>query len=381
MNIPVDDIEVPFGCGEANEYTAHRLVQFAKDTSQKLKELTVAERSDLNRPRLSVIVVHYNDPEHLVLCVDALRCDLRVDEIVVVDNGSEPNTIKAVTASRDDVKIVCSPVNLGFGGGANLGAAHATGDLIAFLNPDTIPDSGCMTALAQALSENGGVAGPQVRTGPDGVPEYGCTIDRMLLPSAMDGPGDPLYVQGCCLATTRSCFDAVGGFDDRYFLFQEDVEFCWQALRRGFPVVVVPGAGLAHAGGAVAGGGYRRSGRIETSSRRILLRERNSWAVIIACAPRRCIPQLLALSLLRTVVFTGILLFYGRPRDASRLWWAGLAWNVVGLRPVLERRRRFGVTHSDEQGAWSRVERRFYLWDLARKGERLRFVDMKTVKN
>ena len=50
MNVPVDDTEILFGCGEANEYTVHRSVQFAKDTSQKLKELTVAERPDLNRP-------------------------------------------------------------------------------------------------------------------------------------------------------------------------------------------------------------------------------------------------------------------------------------------------------------------------------------------
>ncbi|MHB1520704.1 MAG: glycosyltransferase family 2 protein [Ferrimicrobium sp.] len=380
MNEQAGETNVPVRLGEtAGGLVTNRTADFAAGDNGELNGLLAAWQPDASRLRLSVVVVHYNDPEHLLMCVDTLLHDQRIDEIVVVDNGSEPDGIKAVTANCDGVKIVCSPINLGFGGGANLGAAHATGDLIVFLNPDTVPDTGCMTALALALSKNGGVVGPQVRTGSDGLQEYGCTIDRMLLPRAMSEPGDPLYVCGCCLATTRLCFDTIGGFDERYFLFQEDVEFCWQAQRRGFSVIVVPGAGLVHAGGAAAGGGYRRSGRIETSSRRILLRERNGWAVILACAPSRRIPQLVALSILRTLVFTGILVFYSRPRDALRLWFEGLVWNVVGLRSVLKRRRRPGVIHEGEQRAWRCVEKRLYIWDLACKGERLRFVDTETV--
>jgi len=321
---------------------------------------------------LSAVVVHYNDPEHLVLCLDALRRDPGIDEIVVVDNA--PDAQAAAIAACRDVQIVVSPVNLGFGGGANLGAAHCTGDLLVFLNPDAVPDPGCMAALAEHLSDHGGVLGPLVRTGPDSTPEYGYTVDRMLLPRGMDRPGEPLYVTGCCLATTRSCFEAVGGFDARYFLFQEDVEFCWQALRRGFAVAALPAATLVHVGGAAAAGGYRRAGRIETTSSRILLRERNGWAVILACAPGRRVPQLLALSMVRTVAFAGFLASHGRLRDVARLW-RGLLWNVVHLHATLERRRYPGVTSSGEQTAWGRMARQFFLWDLVRRGERLHFVD------
>lgn len=323
--------------------------------------------------RLSAVVVHYNDPEHLVLCLDALRRDPGIDEIVVVDNASDAQAAAAVSAACSDVQLVLSPVNLGFGGGANLGAAHSAGDLLVFLNPDAVPDPGCMSALATHLSEHGGVLGPLIRTGPDATPEYGYTVDRMLLPRGMDQPGEPLYITGCCLATTRSCFDAVGGFDARYFLFQEDVELCWQALRRGFAVAALPEATLVHVGGAAAAGGYRRAGRIETTSSRILLRERNGWAVILACAPGRRIPQLLALSLLRTVAFAGLLASHGRLRDAARLW-RGLVWNVIHIQATLERRRYPGVTGRSEDAAWGRVARQFFLWDLARRGERLHFV-------
>ncbi len=370
MSGPADGTGVPVGSSGHDELGPRCPTDLGPDGEPP----TAWRAADSSGPRLSAVVVHYNDPEHLVACVDSLRCDPGIDEIVVVDNASDAEAVAVVMANCRDVQVILSPVNLGFGGGANLGAIRSTGDLLVFLNPDTVPDPGCMSALAEHLSKQGGVVGPLVRNGPDGTPEYGCTVDRMLLLRAMDKPGEPLYVSGCCLATTRSCFDAVGGFDDRYFLFQEDVEYCWQALRRGFAVEVLPGAGLVHAGGAAAAGGYRRAGRVETSSSRILLRERNSWAMGVACAPGGRILQLLALSILRTVVFTGILVFYGRPRDAARLW-GGLVWNVVHLRATLERRHYRGVTYRGERTAWGRVERRFFLWGLARRGERLRFVD------
>ena len=369
---PADGKGVPVGSNEADDPAPRRPADLGASRPD-VEPVSTRPAADTSRPRLSAVVVHYNDPEHLVTCVDALWRDPGIDDIVVVDNASDAEAAAAAAACRD-VQLVVSPTNLGFGGGANLGATHSTGDLLVFMNPDAVPDPGCMTALAEHLSEHGGVVGPLVRTGPDCTPEYGCTVDRMLLLRAMDQQGEPLYVSGCCLATTRSCFDAVGGFDARYFLFQEDVEFCWQALRRGFAVAVLPAATLVHAGGVAAAGGYRRDGRIETTSSRILLRERNGWAVILACAPGRHILQLLALSILRTVAFTGVLVFYGRPWDAARLW-GGLAWNVVHLRATLERRHYPGVTSRGERTAWGRVERQFFLWDLARKGERLRFVD------
>lgn len=332
-----------------------------------------------NAPKLSAVVVHYNDPEHLRTCVDALRDDPAVTDIIVVDNASYPDALAVVVDIGSDVQVVASPVNLGFGGGANLGFTHAREKFVVFLNPDVVPEPGCMTALAEHLAEHGGVVGPVVRTGPSDLPEYGCVVDRMLLPRAMDVPGEPLYVHGCCLATTKDCFDAVGGFDERYFLFQEDVEFCWQALRRENPVAVLGTAMCTHAGGAVAAGGYRRNGLVETSSFRILLRERNGWAVVIACAPGGQVVQLLAWSFLRTLAFTGVLLVYRRPMAVLRLW-SGLIWNVTHLRTTLDRRRRAGVTRRGEQVAWNRVDRRLFLWDLARRGERLRFVDTEAVE-
>jgi len=330
-----------------------------------------------DQPCLSAVIVYYDDADHLLACVESLLVDPGISEIVVVDNASPGEDAETILRMHHRVQVIQSPTNLGFGGGANLGAAAVTGDLLVFLNPDTLPEPGCMTALAEHLAEQGGVAGPVVRTGADGAPEYGCTVDRMLLPRALNHVVEPIYVQGCCLATTRSCLNAVGGFDTRYFLFQEDVEFCWQALRRGFPVDVVTTASLVHIGGVAAAGGYRRAGRIETSPTRILLRERNSWAVLMACAPARAMPQLLLLSVVRTLAFAGLFIYHRKPAYVARLI-GGLRWNVAHLQGSLARRRRSGVTTAGERQAWNRISRQLFLWDLARSGERLRFIDVES---
>ena len=323
---------------------------------------------------LTAIIINSNGGPYLQACVASVLSDPCVREVIVVDNASSDGSARAVRQVAGRTKVILSSENLGFGGGANWGAAYALTDLLVFLNPDVLPEGGCMEALARHLLIYGGVAGPTVRQMANDALEYGATIDRMLLPRGLDRPRKPLYVQGCCLATTRSCFQAVGGFDARYFLFAEDMEYCWQALRRGFSVQVVTEASVCHIGGTSATGGYSRAGRIETSSTRVLLRERNSWTALLACAPLRHLPSLLLLSAARTLAFTAVLLGHHRMADCLHLW-GGLGWNLRNLPTTLARRRRPGVNRMASIASWHRVDRNFFLWDSFRRGHRLRFVD------
>lgn len=351
-------------------------VSCADSVTMPRRDLGPSSRNCI-KPTLSAVIVQYGEARHLTTCLSALEQDPGIAEIIVVDNMRDGCAQDTVDRLRSRARVIRPSTNLGFGGGANLGASFIAGDKLVFLNPDTIPEPGCMTALARHLSEWGGVAGPLVRTGPDGEIELGCTVDRMLLPRALHTVVEPLFVQGCCLATTRTCFDALAGFDDRYFLFQEDVEFCWQALRRGFNVDVVADATIIHAGGTSAIGGYRRSGRIETSSSRILLRERNGWALLLACVPLRQIPMAIALSALRTTAFAALLITNGRLIDSLRLV-AGMWWNLYHLRGTLRRRSRAGVTAEGESRAWARVAKKYFMWQLVKRGERVRFVDTRS---
>src|ERR1035438_3282147 len=124
---------------------------------------------------ISVIIVNYNAGAELLNCVEALGDDVPIAEILVVDNASVDGSALTCTQRYPHVRVVRSEENLGFAGGANLGAAHATAEILIFLNPDTIPGPGCIDELYQELSARDGVAGPLVSVGTN-LAEYGLTI-------------------------------------------------------------------------------------------------------------------------------------------------------------------------------------------------------------
>ena len=325
-------------------------------------------------PVVSVIIVNYNAGDELLDCVEALGPHSPRTEVIIVDNASVEGSLGACAQRFPHVKVIYSNENLGFAGGANLGAAYATAGIFVFLNPDTVPAPNCINQLCEELISRDGVAGPIISEG-EILKGYGFTLDRMAMPRGMNKLSPALYVSGCCLGTTRGCFEAVGGFDNRYFLFYEEAEYCWQALRRGYAVRVVPTAALMHIGGTAASGGYLRNNRIETTSARILLGCRNSLTMLFACAPLTKVPLLVCASLLRNGLFAVFLLINWRPRDAMRLI-GGIWWCIVQLPATRQRRNRPRVARASEHDAWTRISRRFFLWDLWRAGERALLVDM-----
>ncbi|HVD04250.1 MAG TPA: glycosyltransferase family 2 protein [Candidatus Dormibacteraeota bacterium] len=324
--------------------------------------------------RLSAVVVNFNGGPDLLTCVASLCIQLPRSDIIVVDNASTDGSVGIVAAHFPDVRILASPTNLGFAGGANLGAAEGPGDFLLFLNPDTFVMPGCVDQLRHALTTGAGVVGPLLRVGEKKEAGYGLTIDVTGMPRALVDLGPPLYVSGCCLATTRGCFDTVGGFDERYFLFVEDVEYCWQSLRRGYDVRVVPEAEAHHLGGRSIPGGYVRGGAVEVSTTRVVLRERNTTAMFLACAPAAWLPMVVAASLFRTAAFAGLLASRGRWHSCGQVL-GGLAQNLAWLPETIRRRRRLGVTPSAARAAWRRVSRRVFLWEFLRARQPISFVD------
>lgn len=335
----------------------------------------VADGGDLRGAcQVSAIVVNFNGGSDLLTCLAALCSQMPRANIIVVDNASTDGSVERVSAQFRDVRVLASTANLGFGGGANLGACEAFGDTLLFLNPDTFVMPGCVDELDRALANGAGVVGPRLRVGEEEVPEYGATIDVMGMPRGLATTGEPLYVSGCCLATSRRCFDAVGGFDERYFLFVEDVEFCWQALRRGYDVRVAPRAEARHRGGGSMPGGYARNGTVEVSAARIVLRERNTTALFLACAPVQWLPLVGGASLLRATAFAGLLASRGRWLSIWELV-MGLGQNVVWIPGTMRRRWRPGVARPSARRAWARVEWGLFLWDFLHARQAISFVD------
>lgn len=287
----------------------------------------------------SAVIVNYESGDLLAECVRSLYEQEENVDVIVVDNGSADGSADTVATLFPAVTVVRPFRNLGFAGGANAGAERAEGELLLFLNPDVRVAPGCLGALREIfIDPDVGVGAPCVHQGVSGQVDYGATLDLLGHPVSLPGRAAPLFVTGCALATRKSLFEELGGFDDRYFMFVEDVDLCWRALLQGFDIRVARDAVAFHVGGAVTPGGYERDGRIESSSFRIGLRERNTLATMIKCWGGFTLALMVPAYVIQTLVTAAALRLLGNRKTARELM-AGLLWNGHELRRTLALRR------------------------------------------
>jgi len=227
-------------------------------------------------PEVAVVIVNYNAGQELgrALAALATALDGRSWEGVVVDNASSDGSVSAVDEFAPRVRLLRNAENVGFGRGINQGAAATTAPLLLIVNPDCRLQPGAFAALAHELVERPrcAVAGPRVLD-PDGVVQgsargdpdmltgvFGRTsrVRRLLpwLPVSQRNVADGVatanqsmtvdWVSGACMLVRRAAFDAVGGFDERYFLYWEDADLCRRLRARGDEIRYVPGATAIH---------------------------------------------------------------------------------------------------------------------------------------
>jgi hypothetical protein len=288
---------------------------------------------------VSAIIVNYDGGPLLLECIASLEGQGLL-ETIVVDNGSSDGSAAAAARAYGQIELVTPERNLGFAGGANFGARAASGELLLFLNPDVRLGPGAIRALADEFADSDvGVVGPPLQVEATGSVEHGATVDVIGSPVPLDRGPRPLYVPGCVLMTRSDLFGELGGFDSRFFLFVEDVDYCWRVLLRGFDVRVPDIAPVWHQGGAVAPGGYVGEGRLVSTTFRVALRERNTLTTLIKCygSPLACI--LAPVYAMQSLATAGVLAAWGRHRTARAVV-SGLGWNVQQLRRTLRMRRR-----------------------------------------
>ncbi len=223
----------------------------------------------------AAVVVNYKTRDHLVRCVASLRAGGGVGPIVVVDNHSGDGSEEAL-AGAEAVTFLDTGANLGFGAAANRGVAACTEGYVVIANPDLEVEPGAVAALVAALEGDPGLAavGPRIHT-PDGrlypsarrFPDLVTAVGHAVLglhdPDNRfsraykmadwdHGRADVDWVAGTCMAVRRSAFEAVGGFDEGYFMYVEDVDLCWRLAARGWRVGYEPDARVHHVIGAAS---------------------------------------------------------------------------------------------------------------------------------
>lgn len=224
-------------------------------------------------PRVAAVVVNWRRPVATRACLAALAAVGPPDcAPIVVENGSRDFTDADIARYPGGQRIV-SPHNLGFAAGANLGmrAALAAGaDWVWFVNDDALPDPGSLATLlaAAARPPYPQVLGPKVvqATRPDRLDSAGIALDlargtlRLIGHDEVDrGQYDvvavePLAVAGCALLASRQACERLGGFDEAYFAYCEDIDLCLRARQAELPVALVPSARVRHDRLPVEGG-------------------------------------------------------------------------------------------------------------------------------
>ena len=220
----------------------------------------------MSRPRkVSVAVLSWNGRQHLEACLPALRdqqppgCEW---EVLLLDNGSTDDTVAWVRRHHPEVRLITSPVNLGFCAGNNRLVAEAEGDAIVLLNNDTRPAPEWLGELVEALGQAGddvaAVSGRIVDwTGERLDFAHGVmTFDghafqlgfgRPLAEAEIPTDGaELLFACGGNMIVRRESFLAAGGFDEGYFAYLEDVDLGWRLWAGGERVTFAPLAVVHH---------------------------------------------------------------------------------------------------------------------------------------
>jgi len=217
---------------------------------------------------VSIIIVSYNAAADLERCLASLHAapPATPHEVVVVDNGSADASV-ATAGQWSDVRVVEVGSNVGFARANNIGMRETRGDMILLLNSDTIVSAGAIDRLVGELNRNPDVAivGPRLV---DGAGRAELSFGRMIGPLnelrqkrlAQRGEVDALtrrrqypdWVSGACLLVRRADAEAVGGLDERFFMYTEDVDFCAAVRRRGRRVLFAPEVEIVHLRGRSA---------------------------------------------------------------------------------------------------------------------------------
>ncbi len=211
--------------------------------------------ADTSRVGISVVTVAYGAGPSLARLLDSLAGE--ADEVVVVDNGEGGEEI-ADAGAREGVSVVSPGENLGFAAGSNRGAREAAGDVLVFLNPDTVVAPGALDSLRRTLEDRSiGIAMARLRllARPELLNSRGTEVHVSGIGWAA-GYGEPVESvrelreiaapSGAAMAIRAETFRSLGGFAEELFMYLEDVELGWRAHLAGLRVVVDPEADVFH---------------------------------------------------------------------------------------------------------------------------------------
>jgi N-acetylglucosaminyl-diphospho-decaprenol L-rhamnosyltransferase len=230
--------------------------------------------------QFAVIIVNYNTRDHLRACLSTVISEAP-SEIIVVDNASSDQSAEMVATDYPQVLLQVNKKNLGYGAAANQAVARCHAEYVLLLNADTLLKPGTLQVLKQHLDQHPRVAivGPRLED-TDGTLQASCYPFPTPLNTFLENntlaiflgrkirryipalgsyylrtwphthPRPVPWVKGAVLAARRQAFEAVGGFDESFFMYFEDADLCYRLTLHGWETHFTPAATVVHVGGA-----------------------------------------------------------------------------------------------------------------------------------
>jgi GT2 family glycosyltransferase len=219
------------------------------------------------RPDLTIVIVNWNTRQLLLDCLASLPAATIgvTSETIVVDNGSTDDSVAAVREHFPDVRLIVNTANKGFAAANNQAIRASDGRYVLLLNSDTIARPLALARLVPFLDrhEDVGVVGPRLLNRDGSLQPSWAMFPRLWTElvgrklrlrrpyRTIDGSRAYAtdWIDGACMAVRREMLDSVGLLDESYFMYTEEVDWCYRIRRAGWQICYYPDAEVVHFGG------------------------------------------------------------------------------------------------------------------------------------
>lgn len=214
----------------------------------------------MNR-NIDIVILHFGELSTTQVCLENLEMFSSSFRNIILINNDPDIDIHSIIKKRSNRILQNSGKNVGFAAGVNKGikiAMKNNAEFVLLLNNDTKIDMNIFLPMSEFLLKNkkSGITGPVIEFQKDGqkVYDYGGYVSKLFGKTKHDNrkeytntdPFEVHYISGCCMMIKREVFEKIGLFDEHFFMYYEDVDFCLRAKARGLQSYVVPEAKIYH---------------------------------------------------------------------------------------------------------------------------------------
>ena len=277
---------------------------------------------------ISIIIPHLIGFKILDACLTSIiKNTQNIEyEIIIVDNHSPDNSIKKIKNKFPNAQIIYSKINRGYAGGCNLGAKHANGNYLFFLNNDTIITENSIELLLNEIHNNANISSVQPKIKSyhnkelfDYAGACGGYIDYLVYPFSRgrifntieqdtgqyENKKKIFWASGTAFLTRQKIFKNIGGFDESLFAHMEEIDYHWKCLLNKYDIYIIPKSIIYHKGGETLSYGSHKKIYLNHRNSIILFLTNHNYLSLSMILKRLLLEKLAALYYLFTGQFKG----------------------------------------------------------------------------